>query len=189
MKQFFFATIICLSVLSCTVQQTTTIEVVPYPNNVDMKAGTFNIAGAEVGYDPAFDQMTVKAISRFCNQISVVTGQDVVAEVGATHKGISFIMDRSMPEEAYSLNISKNGVKIKASSLNGVIYAIQTIKQMLPSRYMATSRLQARTGAFHAARYRTSRVSHIVASILMRPAISMAWMRSRRFSILWRFTR
>ena len=132
MKHILLTTIFSFFALSCTVQEPATIEVVPYPNNVDMKAGTFNITGAEVGYDPAFDQLTVKAITRFCNQVSAVTGQDVVAAVGSTRKGISFVMDRSMPEEAYSLNISKNGVKIKASSLNGVIYAIQTIKQMLP---------------------------------------------------------
>lgn len=127
-------TLIILSVLlaaaACAPKNIQTINVVPYPNEVEVKSGEFCVAGAGFKYDTAADERTKALIDAFAQQLSLVTG--VESAVSETTGDISFILSADMPHEAYNLNVTKKGVEVKASSLNGFNYAIQTIKQMLP---------------------------------------------------------
>ena len=127
-------TLIILSVLlaaaACAPKNLQTINVVPYPNEVQIKSGEFCVAGADVKYDAAADERTKALIEAFAQQLSLVTGAG--SAVSEDNGEIAFILDAEMPHEAYTLNVTKNGVEVKASGLNGFNYAIQTIKQMLP---------------------------------------------------------
>ena len=127
-------TLIILSVLlaaaACAPKNLQTINVVPYPNEVQIKSGEFCVAGADVKYDAAADERTKALIEAFAQQLSLVTGAE--SAVSEDNGEIAFILDAEMPHEAYTLNVTKNGIEVKASSLNGFNYAIQTIKQMLP---------------------------------------------------------
>ena len=127
-------TLIILSVLlaaaACAPKNIQTINVVPYPNEVEVKSGEFCVAGAGFKYDTAADERTKALIDAFAQQLSLVTG--VESAVSETTGDISFILSADMPHEAYKLNVTKKGAEVKASSLNGFNYAIQTIKQMLP---------------------------------------------------------
>ena len=54
--------------------------------------------------------------------------------VGAAEKGnIRFVTDASLKSEAYSLDVSPEEILIKASDTKGFFYALQTIRQLLPS--------------------------------------------------------
>ena len=127
-------TLIILSVLlaaaACAPEDVQTINVVPYPNEVQMKSGEFCVAGADVKYDAAADERTKALIEAFAQQLSLVTGAE--SAVSEDNGEIAFILDAEMPHEAYTLNVTKKGIEVKASGLNGFNYAIQTIKQMLP---------------------------------------------------------
>ena len=127
-------TLIILSVLlaaaACAPKNLQTINVVPYPNEVQIKSGEFCVAGADVKYDAAADERTKALIEAFAQQLSLVTG--VESAMSEDNGEIAFILDAEMPHEAYTLNVTKKGVEVKASGLNGFNYAIQTIKQMLP---------------------------------------------------------
>ncbi|MBO5816255.1 MAG: family 20 glycosylhydrolase [Bacteroidales bacterium] len=127
-------TLIILSVLlaaaACGPKNVQTINVVPYPNEVQIKSGEFCVAGAGIKYDAAADERTKALIEAFAQQLSLVTGTE--SAVSEANGEIAFILDAEMPHEAYTLNVTKKGVEIKASGLNGFNYAIQTIKQMLP---------------------------------------------------------
>ena len=127
-------TLIILSVLlaaaACAPKNLQTINVVPYPNEVQIKSGEFCVAGADVKYDAAADERTKALIEAFAQQISLVTGAE--SAISEDNGEIAFILDTEMPHEAYTLNVTKKGVEVKASGLNGFNYAIQTIKQMLP---------------------------------------------------------
>ena len=127
-------TLIILSVLlaaaACAPKNLQTINVVPYPNEVQIKSGEFCVAGADVKYDAAADERTKALIEAFAQQLSLVTGAE--SAVSEDNGEIAFILDAEMPHEAYTLNVTKKGVEVKASGLNGFNYAIQTIKQMLP---------------------------------------------------------
>ena len=132
MKKTAIITAIAAALLSCSTPETQTINVVPYPNEVRVRNGMFNAYGADFHYDADFDEATSAVVKSFAGQLSLVSGGDNIVSEGASCKGFVFKMDPQMGKEAYKINITKNAVKVYASSLNGVNYAIQTLKQMLP---------------------------------------------------------
>ena len=129
MRRSFFFAAIATAVLSCTNAGDNTINVVPYPNEVSIQSGTFNAAGAAFKCSEDIDEASANAIAAFADQLSTVSG---IKDAG-TGNCFTFTADPALPEEAYTLNISKKNVEVKASSLRGFNYAIQTIKQMLPA--------------------------------------------------------
>ena len=133
MKKLMILTAVAAALISCSTAEVKTINVVPYPNVVTVKTGSFDICGADFHYDTKLDEATQNVIKSFACQLSLVTGQLSNATAGLSGKGVKFVYEPSMGKEAYSLNISKNSVKVKASTLSGVNYAIQTLKQMLPA--------------------------------------------------------
>ena len=121
-------TLIILSVLiaaaACAPKDVQTINVVPYPNEVQVKNGNFDVKGAGFTIGEGLDERSVAVIEKFAQQLSLVTGAESAVNGG---NGFRFVLDQSMPAEAYTLKVTGKGVEVKASSLNGFNYAIQTI--------------------------------------------------------------
>ena len=130
-------TLIILSVLlvaiACAPKDVQTINVVPYPNEVNVKSGEFCVVGADVTYSAACDELTKNLVNAFAQQLTLVTGVESKVTEGKAAAGFTFTLAENVPHEAYILNVTKKGVEVKASGLNGFNYAIQTIKQMLPA--------------------------------------------------------
>ena len=108
------------------------LTVVPYPNSVNINCGVFKANGADFNYDAAIDAKSVALISNFAEQLSFVSGTQSELVEATEGNGFLFLLDESLPAEAYTLKISRGKAVVKASGLNGFNYAIQTIKQMLP---------------------------------------------------------
>ena len=121
------------AILSCSPAEKPNITVVPYPNEVEVKAGTFNAAGAAFHCSADIDEGSMNLINGFAGQLSLVSGQESTVDNNPASDGFNFSVDASLPKEAYTLTVSKKGVDVKASALNGFNYAIQTLKQMLPA--------------------------------------------------------
>ena len=119
-------------VVGCNMTEVKQLTIVPYPNEVELGTGAFNVQGAELHYDTDFKGYTADAIKAFAAQLSMTTGEECRISEGESKSGFVFRFDPELPEEAYRLNVSRKAAIIEASTLNGVIYAIQTIKQMLP---------------------------------------------------------
>ena len=136
MKRILIMTAATILAMSCSSSKVTdataTLSVVPHPAHVNMIGDTWNAKGATVNYDAALDKRSKDVITKFAEQLSLVTGANSKATEGNAGKGFIFRLDKSMAHEAYSIVISGKGAVIKASGLNGFNYAIQTIKQMLP---------------------------------------------------------
>ena len=56
MKKTLILTAIAATMISCGTPEVKTISVVPYPNEVDIKDGSFAVAGAEFHFDGDFDE-------------------------------------------------------------------------------------------------------------------------------------
>ncbi len=117
---------------ACGTAEKRELTVVPYPNEVEIKTGTFDVAGAGFHYSAEFDDAAKAVINNFAQQLSLVTGSESTTDENVADKGLNFILDPSLPKEAYSLSINEQAVTVKASPLSGANYAIQTMKQMLP---------------------------------------------------------
>ena len=152
MKKTLIISAIAAILASCGATEQKPLSVVPYPNEVTVTAGTFDACGAEFHYDAAFDESTINIIRNFAGQLSLVSGVESTAVEGKACKGFVFTMDPSMAEEAYSLRITPKAVKVKASSLRGVNYAVQTLKQMLPVQIFGKEKAEGIDWAIQCAR-------------------------------------
>ena len=132
----FFAAVVFLS---C--ETGSRISVVPYPNEVIPCRGSFQVSGSTIFHSDCIDSATVAVISKFAERLSVVTGKESDLQQGVSDKGIVFLYDSEMLPEAYSLEVTRKCMKIKASGLRGFNYALQTIKQLLPVEYFADLRV------------------------------------------------
>ncbi|MBO5816078.1 MAG: family 20 glycosylhydrolase, partial [Bacteroidales bacterium] len=133
MRRSIFLAAIAAAVISCSTAVEEHISVVPYPNEVTVKNGTFDAAGADIRFSADLDQASQNVIRTFADQLALVTGQASTLNGTGASTSFNFICEASMPEEAYTLNINNKTATVKASSLRGFNYAIQTIKQMLPA--------------------------------------------------------
>lgn len=118
-----------LSAASCG--KPSEIDVVPYPNYAVIHKGGFDAAGASFHISSDISDKSRMAIEDFAEHLSLVSGRksDVT---NAPDKGFVFEYEANIPEEGYELDIKSSGTNVKASSFNGFLYAIETIRQMLP---------------------------------------------------------
>ena len=109
-------------------------EIIPYPANVEMRAGTFDVAEAKVVLSDELDSLSREYLTAFADHLSVV------AQSGSKGK-IVFKPDTALSsvcpgplgkEENYSINITPRKITVRAAGLNGFIYAVQTLKQLMP---------------------------------------------------------
>ncbi len=110
-------------------------EIIPNPAEIEMSAGTFDVAGAEVMLSGKFDSLSRECIAAFAGHLSDVAGSD-------DGRGrIIFIQDASIAssspgplgkEENYTVKITPRKITVRAAGLNGFVYAVQTLKQMMP---------------------------------------------------------
>ena len=120
------------AVASCCNADNTAVEVVPYPNDVEVKCGSFDVAGAEFHYEAALDSRSKAVVNAFAEQLSKVSGKESKVVEGTSGEGFSFVFAEELPAEAYVLDVTGKTAEVKASGLRGFNYAIQTIKQRLP---------------------------------------------------------
>lgn len=140
MRKFFLVSVLAATLLSCgTADKTQNINVVPYPNHVSVGNGSFSTLGADICHNPDIDQASLAVIEKFQKQLSLISGTESKLVDGLSNRGFVFDLDTDMAHEAYTIEAGKKCVKIKASGLSGFNYAVQTIKQMLPSEIFGTT--------------------------------------------------
>ena len=117
-----------LAAVACAKPQPQEFHVIPMPESVTLLDGVFPVAGADIECAEEFDALSAKAVARFADALAAATG------VKPSGKGlITFEKDDEMAPEEYSITIDPDGVAVFAAGLNGVIYACETLKQMLPA--------------------------------------------------------
>ena len=116
------------------------IAIVPYPNRLEPGCGAFSVKGAPVVCDSRTDERTQRAVEEFAAQLAAASGgKNPVAVAGELPaSGIRFVVDDTLPEEGYKLDITKKGVEVRASHFPGFFYAVQSLKQLLPAAIYGT---------------------------------------------------
>ena len=143
MKRTCFITLVLLSITICLgAKDAGSISIVPQPQSIEVQKGSFRAIGAAINCDPSFDSGCRAVVQDFANRLSLTTGKvssfavpvGMAAAVAAGNvKGFVFIKDTSLAEEEYSIEVSSRSTVVKASAHNGVQYAVETLKQLLPA--------------------------------------------------------
>ena len=117
------------------------LNIIPQPQSVEIQKGSFKVKSAVVNCDSALDLQSQDVARKFANQLSLVIGKvssftvpvglSAAAEAG-TIKGFVFLLDRSLESGEYVIEVMNKAVKVSSSDFYGTLYAVQTLKQMLP---------------------------------------------------------
>lgn len=125
--------IIALSFISLTCfSQKSQLPLIPYPEKVNLGKGTFTINTKTVISVP--DKEWITATKTLNEQLQVVSGYKllVTAKAKSGTNTIRCNIDKSIPNEGYKFAVKDNSISIEATTPNGLFYALQTIRQLLP---------------------------------------------------------
>ena len=126
MRRLFFSILaVTILAVSCNRHE---INVIPYPNHVDLKCGAFNHSYDGVVCSQQLDSISLKNVKSFCDNLNLDFS---VSEV-LPEQGVTFGVNHNLAEEAYTVDVNRKSVKVEASGLRGFVYAIQTLTQMWP---------------------------------------------------------
>ena len=131
MRKLILMTIVAVAVSACYGKVVEKVNLVPYPQEVTIKNGSFDAAGATVRYPADADSLTVALAERLASQLTLATGETSVVKKGRGC-GINLVLDQSLAEEEYKLHVGCCRVVIKASGLRGFNWGVQTLKQLMP---------------------------------------------------------
>ncbi len=123
-------------VASISTLQKKSLSLVPAPKQVVLGEGEFVLNnGLTIAVTPFSDteaQNSVLAdVARFITTLNSATGLACKEAAGAADITIS--ENSGVAPEGYILNIGTNGVKVEASTPDGVYYALQSIMRLLPA--------------------------------------------------------
>ncbi len=114
---------------ACAQPKPQAFSVIPQPAEVTINDGVYCVKGAAVHFEDDLDEASMAAVLRFIDALETATGVQCKWEEG----GFNFEADEALAPEAYTIEIDKSGVEVKAADLNGFVYACETLKQMLPA--------------------------------------------------------
>lgn len=130
-----------MKLLLLSVLLASTINIIPAPLSVREDAGSFKLKGVTINCDSRMGETAYQAVTEFSSQLTLCAGH--IYPVGRPSrlelsvrdgniKGLVFCVDPTLTEEAYTIKVTKKYALVTASSDNGFLYALQSIKQMLP---------------------------------------------------------
>ena len=108
--------------------------------------GEFKVKGANFNYDSFLGKNTAEAIAKLADDIYISTGKvsSLAVATGVNYgspigslKGIYFLKDATLAPEEYKIEVASRAVKVTAADHNGFLYAIATLRQMLPTEVFA----------------------------------------------------
>ncbi|MGM9791926.1 MAG: beta-N-acetylhexosaminidase [Candidatus Cryptobacteroides sp.] len=104
------------------------IPVIPAPSRVSLHRGEFDFSRARFEYDSSMDEASLNYAKGFERCFRQASGISTEGE-----NSVRFICDITLAGEAYEIASTRRSLEVRASSLNGFVYAVQTLKQLLPA--------------------------------------------------------
>lgn len=112
-------------------QENQTIHIIPEPQKIDYHKGNFTIKNNTSIFIDGFNKEDLEySISILRESLNLKGG----LPVSSKNSSIFLVRDKSnlMKDESYSLNIDSSGIKIIASSISGILYGCQSLRQIIP---------------------------------------------------------
>ena len=111
--------------LSACSQKPANLSVIPYPETVEILSGTFNAFGAKV---------VSEGLSEDERALIECFGSEITAASGGVQRSSNIVFHRndSLASEEYEIKVGRSRIEVLSSSYNGTLYAIATLKQLMP---------------------------------------------------------
>ena len=107
------------------------IAIIPKPVHLKLEKGVFGFNDKTEFV--ISDASQKEAVSILLNKFKKAAGWTLqVSENAPKNNFVAFIVDKSLNDEAYELIVNSDNITIKAKSYSGFLYAMETIRQLLP---------------------------------------------------------
>ena len=107
------------------------LPVIPAPEKYTAGEGTFRFTQQTTfGVE---NEAQLEIIANFISKFGNSAGYIPTVSIGNSNADVVLQTEPSLPHEAYKLNVSSSKITISASGEAGFFYALQTIRQLLPS--------------------------------------------------------
>ena len=139
-KLLYLSVLLCLTACHTLQKEVVFTEndltIIPQPQSMVLGKGYFQFTQETVFViDPAlmparlpfFEQFERASGFKFAVQKVALSGNSVVIDT-----------DKSLPKEGYTLTVTPQQINIKAADYNGALYALQTLRQLLPNEVEST---------------------------------------------------
>ena len=114
------------------------IALTPQPAHLTVKDGRFEFGNQLKAKVTPYQGDSIRMVfESFKKELQEATGIKVSSTQKEAKARIILDLNPQLPAEAYKLNVSKKQVRIEASRPAGFYYALQTLKQLMPSNVMA----------------------------------------------------
>lgn len=109
------------------------INVIPTPVSLVQNEGSFKLNKNTVISAPTPEVKTVAEF--FASKINTATGYNVTVSDKSASNGIALMLDNLLDvnNEGYTLDVTTDGVTVKAKTPQGLFYGMQTFMQLLPA--------------------------------------------------------
>lgn len=107
------------------------LSIIPSP--VSLTEGTGHFVFSEKTEIALEDKEGEKIVRNFTDLFAQSAGFVPKLKVGSKKGDVCLLKDEMLAEEAYKLEVTVNKVVVRASTTKGLFYALQTIRQLLPS--------------------------------------------------------
>lgn len=122
-----------------TVPAEQSIDIVPLPASVTAADGKFMLKAATPVVQTFGDERMAYAVNFWSGVTEELFGRaaETVYAEAPQKSAINIMQDESLAEEQYRLKVGASGIEIAAKGPEGVFYAFQTLRQMLPAAAFA----------------------------------------------------
>ncbi|MDR3716695.1 MAG: family 20 glycosylhydrolase [Puia sp.] len=112
-------------------------KIFPTPASYQENAGEFTATASTqiINTDPAFDREAgwlADQWTAFFGKKAVTAKGDLTGNSMAGGKGSILLQKKDLPDEAYELNVTPEGITIAAGGPAGIFYGIQSLQSLLP---------------------------------------------------------
>ncbi len=139
MKTFRLMLSTLLLLFCCTATHADTfVNLTPTPKTMTVGNGTLTLPAAfKIATTGNFsDEMTAE-VTKFVTSLNAVTGLGATVSDVADDALVRVSNNASLAPEAYTFSVDASGVSLAASTPQGLFYAFQTFKKLLPPHVMA----------------------------------------------------
>ena len=113
------------------------LNVIPRPQSLTLGKGSFRFTKETV----FVCDISLTATARlFAEQFERASGIKLpIKKEAVTTNYIALVVDKSLPKEGYSLVVQPERISIVAADYNGALYALETLRQLLPKEFESTT--------------------------------------------------
>lgn len=134
-KLLYLSILLCLTACHTPIKEVVFTEndlnIIPQPQSVVLGKGHFQFTQETVF---VIDPVLMPARLPFLKQFERASGfKFAIQKAAILTNSVVIDTDKSLPKEGYTLAVTPQQISIKAADYNGALYALQTLRQLLPN--------------------------------------------------------